>query len=34
VHNVFKDLRAKGLAVDVKDSKAINVNLEHVLALY
>jgi hypothetical protein len=34
VCNVFKNLRAKGLVVDVKNSKAINVNLEHILALY
>jgi hypothetical protein len=34
VRNVFKDLRAKGLAVDVKDSEAIDVDPEHVPAPY
>jgi hypothetical protein len=34
VCDVFKDLWAKGLAVDVKDSEAINVDPKHVLALH
>jgi hypothetical protein len=34
VCDIFEDLRADKLTVDVKDGKAINVDLKHVLALY
>jgi DNA phosphorothioation-dependent restriction protein DptG len=34
VHDIFKDLRAEGLAVDVKDSEAVNINPKHIPALH
>jgi DNA phosphorothioation-dependent restriction protein DptG len=34
VCDIFEDLRANRLTVDIKDSEAINVNPKHVLALY